>query len=256
MATTIAQELLLVQQWTPTTDYRVGLNGVTWTLSVEFFFYLLFPFLMRWASRQSTRPLVVLTTLAWLATGVWSLVLPRVAGHPKLWWTELNPYVNLPQFMIGMTIALVLKRSTTHTAGLARSLKVAGFVTLLATLACYVAVGEELIGGGFIPSRPFVVCVPFALLIAGYAASEVRGGGLCPAWLVILGEWSVALYLVHRDVVFAHLWPHLDGRLPRPLAAVILTAAAIAASGVLYMLVERPAERWLRARGPEEAVTA
>ena len=62
--------------------------------------------------------------------------------------------------------------------------------------------------------------------------------------------------LVHRDVVFAHLWPHLDGRLPRPLAAVILTAAAIAASGVLYMLVERPAERWLRARGPEEAVTA
>ena len=41
--------MLLVQAWMPLKDWSLSFNGVSWSLSVEFFFYASFPFLIaRW----------------------------------------------------------------------------------------------------------------------------------------------------------------------------------------------------------------
>lgn len=69
--------MLLLQAWTPSLEYFV--NGPEWTLSVEAFFYLLFPILLP--------PMVKYLHRRWFwIIGIWALfmVQPLVSSHPHL----------------------------------------------------------------------------------------------------------------------------------------------------------------------------
>ena len=43
---TAIANLLLVQSYVPLVGYQLSWDGAAWSLSTEFFFYLLFPFLL------------------------------------------------------------------------------------------------------------------------------------------------------------------------------------------------------------------
>ena len=85
--------------------------------------------------------------------------------------------------------------------------------------------------------------VPFAgasaLLIAACAGAEQRGALRARPWMVRLGQWSFAFYLLHWMVI------HLIGS-----GGLLSLAAAFAATLLLSALLsigfERPVERWLR----------
>jgi peptidoglycan/LPS O-acetylase OafA/YrhL len=97
-----------------------------------------------------------------------------------------------------------------------------------------------------------MVVLPAVLLILGAAARSDLAGRA--SWLshrrvVLLGEWSFALYLVHPLVLQAiqRAWhvPVLSGASAvLGLLGFVVIATAVAAAA--YYLVERPAERWLR----------
>ncbi|NEI67898.1 hypothetical protein, partial [Rhizobium leguminosarum] len=115
-------------------------------LSVEAFFYLLFPLVGPWLARRGSR------TLAGLAAGAWLLGttpmlaadaaarLPDTAGmfatFLRAWGlisTEAVPLARLPEFVIGLCLGLVFcRREHLATRAWART---AGFVVIAAGLA-------------------------------------------------------------------------------------------------------------------------
>lgn len=53
-----------LQAWVPVESYGESLNGVNWSLCCEALFYLLFPFLLRWARRWAMDMVIFIITAA------------------------------------------------------------------------------------------------------------------------------------------------------------------------------------------------
>ena len=91
----------------------------------------------------------------------------------------------------------------------------------------------------------------YAALIGAAAQLDLSGAR---SWLrskplVLLGQWSYALYLVHATIIYA-LIEWLGVRTYSPLNVLWfagVSVIAIAASAALYSLIEHPIEQRLRA---------
>jgi peptidoglycan/LPS O-acetylase OafA/YrhL len=86
----------------------------------------------------------------------------------------------------------------------------------------------------------------FGLLIFGAAGTTSRI--LSHPWLVLLGEASYALYILHIPV---WMWWYyaITQRTDIPIAAdfILYLALVVSVSVLLYKYIERPARRWLLA---------
>jgi len=210
----------MLQAWVP--PAALTWNPVCWSLSVEAFFYLLFPFILL-RSKALTRAqllvgIVLLCALSLLVSVTFVVLHPDGAenlsrpGFTFFWRNVLfyNPLVRLPEFVIGMF--------TGHLFG---------------------KIPYPLISAGLLAPA-------FAAIIYGLALRPKWTGFLENRMLVVLGEASYSLYLLHAlvllDVYMAT--PDLP-HLPRLLLSI---AATIPVALVVYFVVERPARNWLRPR--------
>ncbi|MFF4169972.1 acyltransferase family protein [Streptomyces sp. NPDC001744] len=244
--------VFLVQNWLPEATPTLPGNPVTWTLSVEILFYALFPLLARFIVRMRT-PLLVALTIAGLV-GMWAVnwwafdsLAPATAR-----WVMRHPVVYLPQFLLGMTVALLLRRGfrvplrpIVPLALLAAY--VYGYFTLRAHLsAAYDAQLDYTL-------RPTVALLA-ALIIVAFVQREAAGhrGILNKKPLILLGVWSYAFYLLHHSVIRLSIYEW--GRVPDKDSALFsmlgMGLVVLALSWVLYRFVEEPANRWLVRRIP------
>ena len=100
--------LLCLQSFFPIPSFYFGFNAVAWSVSVEVFFYLLFPFLIRLSFSDLfkillTNCLLVLILCAFLS----SYDLPYFASDRldvfvSQGFVYINPLVRLPEFVIGI----------------------------------------------------------------------------------------------------------------------------------------------------------
>jgi peptidoglycan/LPS O-acetylase OafA/YrhL len=183
--TTWVTSLTLTQAWFPAPSIHFGGDGVAWSLSVEAFFYLLFP--LAWTA------LVRVSPNARRAVGLGCAALVMLGGAaPDRWrWAVyVLPLARLPEFLLGIVAALAVRdgwRPRTWTALLALVPGV-GVAYAVATPARY--------------DYEFATIVCFGLLIPALAAKELRGhpGFLASRPMVALGSASYALYLFHQLV--------------------------------------------------------
>jgi peptidoglycan/LPS O-acetylase OafA/YrhL len=102
--------LALLQSWIPSPGYYFSLNAVSWSLSVELFFYFSFIFLAIFSTKTLIRIalslfLVISTLAAYvILNGGGSWTAPN--GDLKLshWFFYINPAVRLLDFVIGMLL--------------------------------------------------------------------------------------------------------------------------------------------------------
>lgn len=244
-------QAFLVQGWDPNPNVYAGGDGVVWSLSCEMFFYTMFPLLIVAIRRMRARGLLV-TAVATVATMITIPLL--VSGHVSkptyVWLFFYLPGYRIGEFIIGMLLARAVRLGLRIRPGVGYTLGVAGLIAyfwVLGYLGTYTAV--------LIP-RPFIdlLVVPFsALLVLSGASADLggRGRALNIRFAVLLGLWSYALYLVH-DPLFAFAysrgWFQNLGGLADLGALLAFIAVATAASALAHHLVERPAERFLRAR--------
>jgi len=235
--------LAMVQAWNPRAPELTGAwNYPAWSLSVEIFFYLCFPFVLPRFARISDRALVCLIGLATLAI---VFLFTPIRGLGILDRTSMVsayiplPVLRIPEFFLGTAIGLKLLRKE-------RQEGIAGNA-LLTSLAALAAVALLALPIGRWVS---LVAIPFAVLVYQLAA----GGTLLAKFLstqpmVLLGSASYAVYLLQFP---ARSWMRVffqdaSGRLASlgaPLTPVVLVLFSI---GVFYCW-EEPCRRKLRAR--------
>ncbi|MFJ8658619.1 acyltransferase family protein [Streptomyces sp. NPDC093795] len=244
--------LFLVQNWLPDATPTLPGNPVTWTLSVEILFYALFPLLARFVVRMRTPLLVGLTVVGLVcmwAVNWWAFdsLEPATAR-----WVMRHPLVYLPQFLLGMTVALLLRRGFRIPMRPIVPLAllgayVYGYFQLRASLsAAYDAQLEYTL-------RPTVAVIA-ALIIIAFVQREIAGhrGLLNKKPLILLGVWSFSFYLLHHAVIrFAtYEWGRGQDRDSVLFTMLGMGLVIVAMSWALYRFVEEPANRWLVRRIP------
>jgi peptidoglycan/LPS O-acetylase OafA/YrhL len=238
--------LTLLQSWFP--QAALTWNAVCWSLSVEAFFYLVFPFLLWWSGRMNTRKLsfaIAGWSLLGLLLSVGYILLhpdgiDRISsGETTLLWKNIlsfNPVARLPEFLVGV-FAGRLFLSAKNKRKLATPLIVIGVLVVLALVLITDRIPRPMISAGFLSPA-------FAAIIYGLALRPGWAAFLGNRVLLLLGDASYSLYLLHSIVI----QPVYDRTafLPWALRVAVALLAAIAASVLSYWLVEEPCRKALR----------
>jgi peptidoglycan/LPS O-acetylase OafA/YrhL len=262
---TVPLVMSMLQAWYPPS--AMAWNPPAWSLSVETFFYLLFPFVLPLLTRLNTTRLLilalgmyvaaVLVPAIYLGSGLYLKTGPEGVLLLRL---VLNfPPTRLPEFVLGMAVGRIfLLRQKAGSPG--RSLLDGGVASGRELAVVAVIVVAVVLGSHITIFGALAVTLAPALIALIYLLG--RGGGLV-SWvlarppLVALGEASYALYLIHEPlwhVVERALAPAPDGGgFPTLLycAAFIVLACALALA--VHVWIERPARSAIRSMFLEAA---
>lgn len=223
--------------WLPIRDLFSGLNGPAYTLSIEFFFYLIFPMMIAPIARNGW---------LWLI-GALAVPVAMLCVTPQSmtdWALYFFPPGRLAEFIIGCVAGVLFLRH--------RNLR------LPFTLA------EVLVFGTFFAfiyitapwhraDHPFMnvlyrtaTAATFALMTFVFAYQSGRlSKVLSWAPFVVLGEISYAIYLVH--MIFMRTLIHNNIAIPMVNSAgtvLSFTLFVVAVSAICYITIEKP---WRRA---------
>jgi peptidoglycan/LPS O-acetylase OafA/YrhL len=243
----------LLQSWWPTeANVQQSPNPPSWSLSVEVFFYAVFPLIALALARQHVRALV--RTLAGVVGAVAILVLSaHLVLSEKTAENVLYhfPPFRLGDFVAGVLLALILKRRAVRLP----SLGAVCAATVLAVAA--LAVIDPWLDRGLAA----LILLPFWTVLVGSAARADltrRPSPFRQAWCVKLGVWSYALYLAQAPLVRVsfQIFPHgfSDSLALRLVEYAGLVAVLIAAAAIAHVAVERPLERRLRGTARPSAI--
>ncbi|TFB86851.1 acyltransferase [Cryobacterium algoricola] len=229
----------LVNSWNPHW-WQAG-NPVSWSLACEAFFYVAFPVLIRIMRRFG--PVQLWGVLA-LQVGIVFAIPTFHDQLPLIISANSSPLGRLPEFIIGVTLGLMIKTEVWRGPRLRVGVTAAVSGYLIATLApdtAYTNAADTVIG--------------FALLISASARCDVEGrhSPLGSRTMTRLGTLSFAFYLIHVLALqsISSLFPE---QLPESssFVGVVLAAAAFAVSlagaELLNRVVERPARQLILRR--------
>jgi len=249
----ILLNLLFLQAWIP--PYPLSVNSPGWSLSVEMFLYLVFPFVVISIRRyrMSGRALFMVALVTWLLTQAvlttalnlgWYHGYHSVSHDLMLYF----PLIHLGSFLLGISGGVWVIRRTDRV--------LPNSVSLLLVLSSFgLIVGmlqQELSIQAWVGLKlPFVsgfMALPFLLFIvsmAGCHSPVTRLFSLKP--LVLLGEASYSLYILQLPM--HHLYMGVTNHLTNmePLTRFIgMVLFLVAVSVLSFVYFEKPANRWLR----------
>lgn len=211
-----------------------GWNGPAWTVSVEIFFYLCFPWLSGLATRLGQRSIVamfVFLLLFTLVTASPSFLSTHPAQFEWLRWVP-TPLIRIPEFIIGILVGEWHARREGKPFPLPSWVPAAGLIIVLAIS------NDAWIGTA--------VTLFTAMIVAAIAAD--RGSPLArflqQRWLVLLGAASYSLYLLQQPIHFTSV--ALLGT--QKLMLALQYPAMLGGSVLVFLFFEEPVREWIRTR--------
>ncbi len=264
--------LLMLQALVPVPAVYFAFNAVAWSISTEFCFYLAFPWLRAGVWRNLALTLVLVGVLglgmAALSAG---LMLPGFGQDTltKPGWHGLiyiHPLARIQEFLLGLVAArLFLSR------GAQRAMQGLQAVdrrsrTLLGWLEVFSFVGlvglahalQASLHGWLAPLSPSLalllgqwmagLCFALLILILAMESGWLSRSVLALPPLVLLGELSFSLYLLHQLVikVLVSAHPQVLGALPAALHLPIVGAVSLLLAFLCRRWVELPGRETLR----------
>ena len=255
----ITANVLLLQSWFSDFRYIFSLNAVSWSISAEAFFYLLFPALIyridqTWAVKLALCSVLVVLSCLFYQDQATAGTLPE-SVFPTWMLIQFSPPARLLEFMAGI-VAFVLWRKHLQNLAISR----AGW-TVIEAIVIAIAVtawmqshripvhllGDFARGWWFLAG---VFIVPATLIILLMATSKgIISTVLNKRPLVFLGEISFSLYMVHQLVLrFYQNSRSLFNGYPNDAVMIWYIGTSILAAAILWLAVEEPCRRVIVAR--------
>jgi len=248
----------LMHAWVPT--FALTYNFPSWALSVEWFFYLLFPLLLIAAARWPLRRVLLLASIGLVAEAAASLVYCATAaqgwagnttavGTAAVAFIKFSPAVRLAEFIFGVALA----RIYSERERLKLDEKFGN--RLIGVAICLIAAG--LLSSFAIPfalMHNVVLTIPFGAVVLGLALAPrgMAARALSLRYLVALGDASYSLYILHGSFVFfiyATGWMNRAIGFEAIAGRIVLVLLAIGAALLFHRYLEGPARLWIRSHG-------
>jgi peptidoglycan/LPS O-acetylase OafA/YrhL len=232
----IASHFFMVHAWGLSDRYI--LNALSWSISAEWFAYLLFPFFA--VAMARVRPVLMLVFAAGFFWGLYAYIaaLPAGAGlfdsgrSLTVRTFDFGIMRILPEFIIGMAL---YRAGRVWALRGAAHLWLAGAAVLLAGAAHFNA-----------PDYAIVPLFAVVIYLAAETARQGHGGFLDRPWMVLMGEASYSLYMIHYlwfQLVFAVILQVVPGEEPvwvQCLCMAALLPVVFWSALACYRRVEQP----------------
>jgi peptidoglycan/LPS O-acetylase OafA/YrhL len=229
-AAQFVQNLFLVQTWVP--YFKLNWNYPAWSISAEWLLYLVFPLIAIGLAKIRGK------------RAAWAAVVASVVVSVVLWpiinlSSHYNIYRALLQFVTGALIFKLFMLTSprqTERRGLI-------LIALTALLVLVLMTSDHL---------EQAVMIVFPLFILSLTCLRGRDPVLSSRPLMTLGEVSYSLYMTHALVqkITLRVLPSQDyaasGLVTRLGVLGCYALMVIAATGLLYRFVEKPARSWLK----------
>ncbi len=228
----IVLSVLLLQAYVP--SYPMSLNTPGWTISVEMFFYLLFPLFLLFINKNF-RAFVVTTLVLFILAQYFHFKYYNIRwGLPDsiIDTVFFNPVMHISQFLIGMTGGYLFERSKPVLPSGNRT-PVILFCVIVALLAFRPDNISYHVG---------LIAPVFMLFVLSIAVNN-------PKWLnikgfVFLGEISYGIYILQRPVYkFLEVLNGQYTHLPNQYFFIIAFVFLLVISALSYLFIEKPLRR-------------
>jgi peptidoglycan/LPS O-acetylase OafA/YrhL len=235
-------------------------TGLMWSLSTEAFFYLCYPLLAPLLRRLvGTRLVIVGCIVAVIGAGLayelteyrgylnnWAAFYtgnPRAANDFSHWLIYNSPWIRIFEFLIGAVTAQFVMTTKVEPA---RAM-IVGSAALAVIVVAHVYTNAMLLP----MSGAITTCVAGAFGVV-MGASAVKGQvfsrALSNRWMVLGGEASYSLYLLHYWVMhnLGHRLADNRSLVTRIALFVVLMLVAVVVARISYLVYERPMIRIVR----------
>lgn len=192
---TFIYHIFLIQAWIPAAS--LSFNVPSWSVSVEMFFYICFPFLLNFFINKVKMKTVILVFLIfWLISQIAINAFyfsESYGGYDSLdrYFLYYNPFLHLNSFCIGLMFGLIFIRKKQF---FNKNYDFHILVVLAINLVFVYIFQEFMVHNGFF-------AIPFSILIYLVAANNGKLTKILRhRWLIHLGEISFAVYLLQNPV--------------------------------------------------------
>jgi peptidoglycan/LPS O-acetylase OafA/YrhL len=244
----ILANIFVVQAWIP--KYAQSFNFVTWSMTVEIFFYLFFPFFLLWAYRQSTRKLIWVSLAAWAVNTVIYYFVWNAYYEVYREFVLYFPVFYTGSFLVGIVGGIwYLREGSREVISIGKALAVLAVSFLL--LAVYTIVSTDFypeLPHGIRPMTGFLSPLMIFFIVALSMDKSFVSRILSHKLLVDLGEIAYALYILHIPVKWLYEWGLTSlGVLNQELIfAWTFLPLVILISYVTHFYIDAPIRRWLK----------
>jgi peptidoglycan/LPS O-acetylase OafA/YrhL len=231
--------LLGIQSWIP--GKALILNFPGWSISVEFLFYLVFPWLYNYLYSKGNKSIWIIAVLIWIGTQVFSNLYvhspaykgPHTESHE---FSHYFPLWHINEFLTGNIAGLLFVKSRKE-----KNYDLAVVVFFMAILLSLIFIPLNFHNG-----LMAVFFVPVIYLISCNNGLITKIFAIKP--LEFLGEISYAVYIIHIPVLYivrSVLWDYFQMSESNTLFWIYMPVLMIV-SAALYQFIEKPMRDYLR----------
>jgi peptidoglycan/LPS O-acetylase OafA/YrhL len=241
--------LFVLQAWTPLSQ---AWNGPGWSLSVEAFFYFVFPLVLPIIVKMRPARLAIVVGFLWFSMISLTIAHEHNVIPPGVWGSYImyQPLFWMPTFLLGMATY----RLATQWSLVPNQIATVISVTSLAALLVLAGLLSPRVGGDFLVNGGAAPLIALIVLAYSHPRSlSTRLLGSAP--LEFLGAASYIIYILQAPLwhIFRAVTDHLRHAIGQPavqdwqfaLYLVYLVGFAL----LVQRFVERPAQQYLSRKG-------
>lgn len=238
---------MLLQAWVP--QYAVTLNSPGWSLSVEFLFYLLFPFLFNYLYSRFKLKTTAIGIIAFWALSLLVLNCLFFSSFNQGYasasdnFMSFSPVMHVNEFLVGNLIGLIYLRYQEYNGSYDIYL-IGLFAAIILVSYFDVSLGIRLnIHDGFMA----LLFAPFILLLALNKNGSITRV-LKHKSYILLGEISYSIYIIQYPVSLLTNYFYKMFHISQPeVVFYSYVPILLAASFACYYFIEIPVGNWIRA---------